>query len=869
MSNQRIVESLSALFATQRIVFWHDAEGEFSSVVGTLPLGDSQLIRLDEMPALKVKLELEQGDSSGKWLLYSPTPEPDPAQDWLLDIRLRAKSFRADSTSILLDDLGLASQTLRQHLKERTKFLRAKERVERLKRLVVPLDTAEDLDRKMLAVLARADQPEFFAILLRLFGALVADGEVDLNAQSKGWQDIVTNDLAPAFWMLTKQEMGYEEAEPSLRDLLLRILVTDFCRSLLGDAPEPLKHFMLPDRTLAANAAVFAARWRSDLSHYTSYNTISAAVDEDLNLSSVLAGLSAEDLAESMTFEDSERRIVKDLKDRIIAAAGANMDSVFTLIARRRDGHWASRVLAQGNEGTRALAASYDALEAAAHFFELKSRYSAGFSFASAEAGLENYQAELFRLDQLYRRFNHATEAVEPMGWSVLHDLRERIEAAYSGWFVPQLGSAWAKVLEGEDGLLSSWRVSGMANQQDFFVRQALPLFESGTKRLFVVISDAFRYEVAEELVQEFNSKNRFKASLGSQLGVLPSYTALGMAALLPHETLAYKLNSNLDVMADGQTVATIEQRSTHLSRFGGVAIKAEDLLALGKDKGRDFVRDRKLVYVYHDRIDLIGDKQGSETKTFEAAADTLTELSQLVGFIINSLNGSTVLVTADHGFLYQESPLEEADKSALDEKPVGTLRAKKRYLLGQGIGGSSKAWSGNTALTAGTDPDGSLDFWVPKAASRFHFAGGARFVHGSAMPQEIVVPVITVRVSESENAKTRIVEFSVLGASNKVVTNTQRFEFIQIEPVSERVLPRTVLVGLRDGEKLISDEQKLTFDSASQLLDERKRSIFLTVLSGSYDRNKDYFLTARDAATKVEVLRIALKVDLAFTNDF
>jgi hypothetical protein len=42
-----------------------------------------------------------------------------------------------------------------------------------------------------------------------------------------------------------------------------------------------------------------------------------------------------------------------------------------------------------------------------------------------------------------------------------------------------------------------------------------------------------------------------------------------------------------------------------------------------------------------------------------------------------------------------------------------------------------------------------------------------------------------------------------------------------------------------------------------------------LTVLSGAYDRNKDYFLVARDATTKVEVLRVPLKVDLAFSNDF
>jgi uncharacterized protein (TIGR02687 family) len=396
-----------------------------------------------------------------------------------------------------------------------------------------------------------------------------------------------------------------------------------------------------------------------------------------------------------------------------------------------------------------------------------------------------------------------------------------------------------------------------------------LPLYEGAVKRVFVVISDAFRFEVAQELVQHTNSKSRFKASLDAMLGVLPSYTALGMAALLPHQTLAYKVANAVEVQADGHTVATLEQRSEHLKPFGGMAIKAEDLMALGKEKGRELVRDHRLVYVYHDRIDMIGDKQASETKTFEAAGQTVQELSSVLGFIINTLNGSTVLVTADHGFMYQESALDAADKSALDDKPAGTLIAKKRYLIGQDLGETPKAWSGNTSVTAGTTPEGSLDFWVPKGASRFHFAGGARFVHGSAMPQEVVVPLITVRVSDAEGAKTRSVSISLLGFTNKVVTNTQRFEFIQTDAVSERVLARSVVVSLRDGEALISDEQSLTFDSTSQLLDERKRSVYLTVQSGTHDPHKRYDLVMRDAATKVEVLRLPIKVDLAFGNDF
>ncbi|ABE46903.1 BREX-1 system phosphatase PglZ type A [Polaromonas sp. JS666] len=868
MSQQRLLESLGTLFNTHSVVFWHDVEAEFASAVDGLQLDGVRLVRLDETPALRVKLDIERAPEQ-RWLIYSAKPEPEPTNDWLLDVRMRSKSFRADSTSILLEDLGLTTQGLRQHLKERAKFLRAKDRVDRLKRLVLPGDNAADLDRKMLAVLTRADQPELFAILQRLYAAVVVDGVADLSAQPKAWQDIVANDLTPAFWELVQMQLGYSDVTPSLRDLLLRILVTDFCRGLDGDAPRQLAHFVLSDRTLAANASVFVARWRSDLAHFGSYNALAHAVANDVDLISLLSGQSAEQLVECMTFEDIELRVVQDLKQRIVAGAGANMEVVRALIARRRDGHWANPLLASANERTRALAACYDALTAAADFFSLKAEHAAGFSFTDAGAAFAHYRDALFRFDQLYRHFHTAEDAVEPTGWAVLHELRETIEGVYSGWFIPQLSTAWAKVVEGPQGLLKRWTVAGVTPQQEFFAREVLPLYEAGVKRVFVVISDAFRFEVAHELVQHTNSKSRFKASLGSMLGVLPSYTALGMASLLPHQTLAYKDNANLDVFADGHAVATLDQRSEHLEPFGGLAIKVEDLMALGKDKGRELVRDQRLIYIYHDRIDMIGDKQASETKTFEAAAQTVQDLSQLLGFIINGLNGSTVLVTADHGFMYQESALDESDKSTLDDKPAGTLKAKKRYLIGRGLGATPKAWSGNTATTAGTTPEGSVDFWVPKGASRFHFAGGARFVHGSAMPQEIVVPLITVRESEADHAKTRFVSISLLGASNKVVTSTQRFEFIQTDAVSERVLPRSVVVSLRDGDKPISNEQSLTFDSTSQLLDERKRSVFLTVLAGAHDPHKRYDLIMRDAITKVEVLRLPIKVNLAFGNDF
>lgn len=862
--------ALARLFAEgHSLVFWNDTDGEFTSQVDQLDLPGVRVIRLDRTPALQAKIGIER-ERGAQWLFYAPFPEPAPSADWLLDARLRGKAFSADTASMQLDELGLSTLALRGHLKRRAKFLRARDRLDRLKRWVEPEDNSDDLDRKMLAVLVRAETPEISSIFLKVFAGLASEGG-DLDATPKALAEIDSNELTDAFWALAEREFGYREATPdtlSLRSLLYAIFATDFCNGVPLTLA-PLQHLLIRERALAAHSTVFANRWRSDMVNYGSYDALSAIVSADLRVMDLIRPMGAEDLIDSMTFEDVEKRVIADLKSRIIAGGGANMDSVRSLIARRRDGHWANPLLAGANDSTRALAASYDALEAAASFFELQAAHAAGFSFPDAPTAFAAYRSEIFHFDQLYRWFMRASESVEPMGWALLHELRDRMEDAYSGWFIAQLASAWASVIEGDGGLLSSWTLPGVVNQQAFYAQMVQPEFDSA-KRVFVIISDAFRYEAAEELTRDLNTRNRVKARLDAMLGVLPSYTTLGMASLLPHERLAYKSNANLDVMVDAKPSATLEQRSAILAQHEGVAIGRDELMEKGKERGREFVKPHRLVYIYHDRIDAIGDKRATETKAFEATAQTIKELADTVNFIVNSLNGSTVLVTADHGFLYQESALEEADRSVLDAEPEGAIKSKKRYILGRGMGSTPKAWCGSTERTAGTDAgEGSVDFWAPKAAGRFHFAGGARFVHGSAMPQEIAVPVIVVKESESEKVRSKSVEVSPLGSSNRVVTNKQRFEFIQNEAISERVLPVTLIFSIRDGDTPVSDEQAITFDSASPLLDERKRSVMLTIQAGSHDRTKDYFLVARDAKTKAEAWRQPVRIDLAFSNDF
>jgi hypothetical protein len=151
------------------------------------------------------------------------------------------------------------------------------------------------------------------------------------------------------------------------------------------------------------------------------------------------------------------------------------------------------------------------------------------------------------------------------------------------------LALAWGKFIEPPGGLLSKWKIDGVPNQNNFYDRNVRRwLEEADNRRAFVIVSDAFRYESAHELTAELNGRYRFEATLSSQLGVLPSYTALGMASLLP--PLAYK---GTDVLVDGRS-SIASERAGILQAVGGLACKSDELMAKKKEEGREFVKDKR-----------------------------------------------------------------------------------------------------------------------------------------------------------------------------------------------------------------------------------------------------------------------------------
>jgi hypothetical protein len=164
------------------------------------------------------------------------------------------------------------------------------------------------------------------------------------------------------------------------------------------------------------------------------------------------------------------------------------------------------------------------------------------------------------------------------------------------------------------------------------------------------------------------------------------------------------------------------------------------------------------------------------------------------------------------------------------------------------------------------------MEFWIPKGANRFHFTGGARFVHGGAMPQEIVVPVITVRELEGKSAEptqVRSVSVHVLAGPHKVTTSRHRFKLMQMEAVSERVKALTATVAVYENALAITNVETVTFDSESDKVDDRIKSVFLTLAGRKYDKKTVYQLIVRNAETGVEEQRVDVTIDLTFSDDF
>lgn len=788
-----VLPHLERRFVDHRLVFWHDPEGQYAADLDDLELSDVTILRVanDEYG---IKNRLLHDQPADKFLVYRSGPVPTGTSNWLLDLELAHGVFTADVSSLVARDLGLTADGIEEVVQEHAKFFNAAKRVDALKALLTPDDDMARLRAKISAVVLGQKEHS----LLEITRTLLTENAKGRHAKYDAFADYRLDDF---YWRGVATIYGYESDTPTIDDFVLWM----FRKAMGGfksDRPGGLQNIQLDFAGL-----------RNDRRSQDALATLAKRVSADLGYKASIEDASFRDLVDDDLFEETDRKIIATLA-QAVAEQTVTAHEVAEVVRARQAGMWI--------DGYRQL---YVAIAAAAEL--LNALNATDFGFSSFDEAFERYRSDWYRIDQLYRQFTHARRTFE--GPHPLDPLREQVEKRYTNKFIYELGNAWQKQIDD----LDEWNSDAFRSQRSFYSDHVDKLLRDD-KKAIVIISDALRYEIAEELGSRIRQEDRFDADLQAVLGVLPSYTQLGMAALLPHRSLRHSADAKT-VLADDQPTNGTAARSKILAAVGGTAVQAEDFRALSPDERRELFKAHRVLYLFHNRVDATGDKPGTERQVFEAAEDALRELVDLVKKAANA-NATNIFVTADHGFLFQDEELP--DQFFLSTKPQGDdiLVTNRRFVLGHGLK-TDQAFATFSAAQLGLDDD--IEVQIPKSIHRLRLAGGgSRFVHGGATLQEIVVPVLAI--NKKRKSDTRLVNVKVLPDTDKITTGQLVVKVFQSEPVSDKVQERVLRAGLYVGETLISNDPQpeLTFDSTSEEQRDRYQSIQLLLNKDANDYN-------------------------------
>jgi len=643
MSN--IKAPLSKLFKKHRIVFWYDADRELRADFEALKLPDVHKIELNNNE-FKVKYRILREEPEACFLLYHEGPQPADLDNWLLDVLLTHGEFRTDQASIYLGELGLGpefSSLIGNHLD----FFRVARRREKLKTLLQPDDTPGTIRIKMLAVCSGAE-PRVDVILENLLGEL-ADG------QEKKINLIRQCALDTFLWEQLHRYFGYDSETKSIRDFVIELFQS--CYRMETGQPAMLN----------SEAVIFLKRWKDSIRHNASFEALSEECADVLSIEQDLQGRDYNSLIEIDFFRLIDLKIisglVRSITDRTLGAGECAV-----VVRNRRQGHWYNQ-----------YSHHYESIEYGARF--IHKLESLQLQINSLSDGIERYRTTWYHIDQLYRKYIYHSKRSGQS--SLLEQLSSWIEDLYTNSFLLQVNDNWQQQVDA----CQRWHSPLVTMQNRFYEKWVKP-YPAKNKKVFVLISDGLRYEIAEELMRLIRSEDRYEAELAPMLGMLPSFTGLGMAAILPNKELRFADKDSATILVDGASTLGTANRAKVLSNCvtdGATAIQADDFLNMNREDSRELFREHNVVYIYHNRIDATGDKKQSEGRVFEAVEETLAELIKVIKKLA-AANATNMLITSDHGFIYQNKPLDESDFSSAEPQGALVLHRDRRFIVGRGL---------------------------------------------------------------------------------------------------------------------------------------------------------------------------------------
>lgn len=825
----------------RRIVIWYDYDKEFIDIIDNINVNNVKIHKLTDENFFYTKYLLEEEDTLSDYLIYNIS-KVEEINNWLMDLMLYSEKFFADRTSMFMRELNI-DDSLRSIFNIYKKFFGATQRRNAFNKVVQSVSDEQTFELGILGAISKAKSLDFEEIVKSIFCESIIEEE------NRVYNDLNNYGVGELFWKYAMIKYGYNKEERSLKKLFYFIIATTLSGFIKEEKLRKIESYIGNNKP---NCAVFIDHWlnhRTDSKYFVQY---SEQFEKEMNISGIIEELDIDEYKEVDTLKAFDRGIIKYVVNGLEESV-EDYEYFIDLIKSRRTKNFYDE-----------YQSLYEALLSYLEMAKLKHKYKIGITQKNAQSLVEDYSKELYKFDYNYRKFYfHYDKNPES---NIINRLKELTENLYVNWYLSQLSTSWNYAIS--ESMRTYWSIPGIINQREFYKDNIKRMIDKGDK-VFVIISDAVRYEIGREIADKLNEKVVKSTQITPMLSSIPSITKIGMASLLPHEEISIKGEGRIFI--DNKDSAGLENRNQILKNNFENSI-AVDFISIPKNKieFNEMLKGYKLVYIYHNVIDATGDKPLTEKNTFTSVEDAMEDIMWLIDKITGWLGGVNIFITSDHGFLYQRSKLEESDK--ISRETLEIIDKSRRSIIAK----EEKEIEGlfRIKLNYLGKENEELYTYIPKSGIRFKTQGaGANYVHGGTTLQEVIIPNIYYKHMRSTYKKfieTKKVEIKLLNEVKKITNNIFTLNFFQVDKIEDRIASTDYEIYMIDENKnIISNIEKIIADLENERPEERNITVKMRLKSRNYDKNKKYYLIVKDDENDVVKQEIPFIISLGIISEF
>lgn len=811
----------------RKIVMWYDESEEFSEEISNIKLDNAELFVLDEDNWIYAKYYIESENRDTNFLVYAPFRKPADEDNFLADMVHYATLFSADKINILCQELNIDCSKFRDVLSSYSSFWNASSRIKSFKDLNIQEYSKNRIELGILVVLAGERTLNFEYVVRKI---IVKHFEKDDSIIEKFDKYNILN----VFWDFVYQKFGYREDNPTIGKFTIS-LVLNYTASLFEDnTPKSWDRFLIEDKN---NPRVFIDNFMNNTNYNDTFDNISSLLEDKLNISRDIKNYNVDSYIKCDSFKTFDRKII----NHYINLLNENKEKIEfnNILELREKGHFFNE-----------FEDEYQLIYWANEFIGLIHEFKREILPDDVNELINSFANRFVNIDKAYRKFYYHYDLVDDTDH--IRNLQSMIENMYTNIFLFEINPKFTNLIENikDISITKQWR----------FYKTFI--FNNKTKTI-VIISDALRYGCGVELKEELDKNPTWTNTIQPMLSTVPSYTALGMASLLPNKSIKYE---NGNILVDGKQCKSTEDRQKILQEYNpdALAVQFDYINSLKQSELRSLTKGKNLVYIYHNQIDARGDNASTENEVFAASQEAIDEITKLTARLIDSANFTRVIITADHGYIYKKGSLDDSSKVDLNE--VSAFYKNRRFLLTN----DETDISGTKCLSLDYIDNDDVYVTVPKGVDIFKLKGaGLNYVHGGLSLEEVIIPMIEVK-SKRGGKYQRTVELQLISSNNKITNYDTMLTFFQKENVSKTVLPLEASIYFEDDDgNKISNEVIIFADRNSEYAQDRQFKEKFTLKRMTYSKSKKYYLIIKDGQTDLEVDRVEFMIDIAFQDGF